>query len=338
MIPSLDPDEKLLNLLENLSMNKFSDIVLINDGSDATYDSFFEIAVQKYGCKYLKNHVNMGKGRALKNAFNYALEQFPHLEMVITVDADGQHLVGDIRSVCQEALLCPEQMILGCRNFTDKTRIPLRSRLGNVATSKVLALLCGITLSDTQTGLRAIPKHALQEFLTVEGERFEYETNMLLKAKEIGLILHEIPIETVYIEENRTSHFNPLRDSFKIYTLLLRFSMSSLFSFLVDISLFQLFLNMQVENIMIASYSARVISVVVNYLLNKNKVFRVKEKSKFILFKYLLLCVIQITISAVLVKGFYHLLPFNITVLKVIIDTLLFFASFYIQRKWVFRR
>ena len=349
VIPSLSPDDKLLSLLVDLRASGFSHIVVINDGSTAEYDDYFAKARDEYGCTVLIHAVNQGKGRALKTAFNYLLSECPRCEAAVTVDADGQHRIHDIRRVAEATLQHPDRLIMGCRDFSSKnTNIPPRSRFGNVTTSRVLRGLCGIQLTDTQTGLRGFSPSAMRLFLRTKGERFEYEMNMILDAKENGMDLHEVPIDTVYIEENKTSHFNPLKDSLRIYAVFAKFIAASLSSFAVDIALYTLFLWLITNAsqslsttevaIVLATYSARLLSALFNFFVNKNHTFKSNAKVGGSLLRYAVLCVAQATASAFATSGLFLLLRWNTTLLKLIVDTVLFLLSFRIQQGWVFRK
>ena len=144
LIPSLNPDEKLLSLLADLREAAFEHIVVINDGSSADYDSYFEAARTQYGCTVLTHAVNQGKGRALKTAFHHVLTELPQC-CSVTVDADGQHRIADIRAVAQETMEHPEALIFGCRDFSPKTSgVPVRSRFGNVLTSHLYIFFCEV--------------------------------------------------------------------------------------------------------------------------------------------------------------------------------------------------
>ena len=90
VIPSYEPDEKLLSLLKRLRENGFTNIVVVDDGSGEAYARFFDEAKETYQCKVLHHAVNQGKGRALKTAFNFCLQEFPSLVGVVTADSDGQ--------------------------------------------------------------------------------------------------------------------------------------------------------------------------------------------------------------------------------------------------------
>ena len=220
VLPSLDPDEKLHAVIDGLLEYGFTDIILVNDGSKPENLHYFEeeVAAHPDIIHLLHHEVNKGKGAALKNAFRYFLENRPDGFGVVTVDGDNQHHPEDTRHCC-ERMLETGHLILGCRDFT-LDHVPARSRFGNQTTSAIFKIFVGMTLSDTQTGLRAIPRADLETLTTIKGDRFEYETNMLLAMKSNGIAYEEVKIRTVYIEENKSSHFHPIRDSWRIYKLI----------------------------------------------------------------------------------------------------------------------
>ncbi len=347
IIPSLNPDEKLLTLLADLREAGFERLLVVNDGSSAEYDDYFRQARDNYGCTVLRHAVNQGKGRALKTAFNHLLNESEPCHGAVTVDSDGQHRIADTIAVAKEVVAHQNALVMGCRDFSDNNaNIPARSRFGNRTTSRILRLLCGITLSDTQTGLRGFSLEAMRRFLSTKGERFEYEMNMILDAHDCGMLLLEVPIETVYIEENKSSHFNPLLDSIRIYSIFLKFIFTSLSSFLVDILAFTALvalLNLLIPDvktetmIVIATYIARVLSGLFNFTVNKQAVFKSSGHTGKCLLKYCVLSVALASLSAFATSGLFALLNWNATLLKLIVDCLLFLLSFRIQRGWVFR-
>ncbi len=218
LLPSLNPDEKFNRVLDGLREAGFRHILIVDDGSDAAHQAPFTRARSFPECTVIPHLENKGKGRALKDGFAAALARFPKAEGVITIDGDGQHLVGDIIA-CGNRMLAEEtNVVLGCRNF-DLPGVPARSVAGNKTTSRMFRLY-GIRLSDTQTGLRAIPRRYLQRFCGIAGERFEYETNMLLKMKQWGIRFSEQPIETVYEDENAGSHYHAVKDSLRIVKIM----------------------------------------------------------------------------------------------------------------------
>lgn len=222
VLPSLDPDEKFRSVVRGLVEDGFENIVIVDDGSDEEHQHFFTEAEQYPQCHVLHHGVNKGKGRGLKTAFAYVLDHLPEVKGVITIDGDGQHLRPDITACGEKMLELGDKVVLGCRNF-DLPGVPPRSVAGNKTTSRFFRVLFGIKLSDTQTGLRAIPAQYLREFCAIDGERFEYETNMLLQMKRRGIEFVEQPIETVYDPEDYSSHYNAVKDSLRISKVMLRF-------------------------------------------------------------------------------------------------------------------
>ena len=221
IIPAYEPDDRMISLLEDLTKAGQKKIIIVDDGSGVKYSSLFAKAKELIAPEgtVISYSENKGKGGALKTAFSFVLENMPDVTGVVTADSDGQHTVDCIRSVEQKLLESPGSMILGVRNF-DKEGIPWKSEFGNKLTKKVLKYVSGISVSDTQTGLRGIPQSFLPECLAIRENRFEYEMEMLLRTS--GKInITETPILTVYdSKENHQTHFDPFRDSFKVYKVL----------------------------------------------------------------------------------------------------------------------
>lgn len=178
--------------------------------------------------------------------------------------------------------------------------------------------------------------------MNIPGERFEFEMNMLMEAKENNIDITEERIETVYIQENKSSHFNPLKDSLKIYVIFLKYIFSSIISFIVDIVIYKIIFNGIINYIadyaiIISTVVARIISSLVNYSVNKNTVFKSSGNKSII--KYYILCFIQMIISAVSVTVIYNLLNQRYEVLiKLIVDSIIFLINFKVQKEWVFRK
>ncbi len=344
IIPSLNPDEKLTRTLAGMLEAGFSHVVLVDDGSDDAHKAPFEEARLHPECVILEHGVNRGKGAALKTSFAYIAEHYPNAVGVVTVDGDAQHLPEDARKVALRMKEVPGTMVIGCRNFA-KAGVPMHNRLGNWITSFAFKLLCGIRLSDTQTGLRGIPASCLKPFLDVDGDRFEYETNMLLKMKELQIPFVEQEIQTVYIEGNTSSHFNPVRDSIRIYLPILKFGGSSIIATIVDLTLFKIMTHVfanfpNAQQIFFATAIARVVSSLLNFTLTRRAVFKSKAPAQQSLVRYYSVAVVQMLASYLLVLFFNFLLGrFGIgkTVIKAFVDFFLFFLTFQIQREWVFK-
>ena len=275
VIPSYNPDEKLAQTVLGLKNAGFRDIIVIDDGSSAETKKNFPEPGD--GVTVLRHEVNRGKGAGLKTAFRYILENRPDAAGCVTADGDGQHRTEDIAACAKAMLSEKDRVILGARDFS-LPHVPERSKKGNRITSRVFRLLFGMKITDTQTGLRAIPRKYLAPFIRVSGDRYEYETNMLLSMKRDSIPFSEVKIDTVYIDDNQTSHFRPVRDSIRIYGLILSFVLSSVISFLIDTGLFTLFniflFSWYEYSYAISLVCARVISSSANYLLNRRVVFQ----------------------------------------------------------------
>jgi len=350
VLPSLDPDEKLNAVIDGLLEYGFTDIVLVNDGSKPENLHYFTDAAQAHPEIHVLTHPeNRGKGAALKTAFTWVLENRPDGLGVVTVDGDNQHHPEDTRACCQH-MLESGRITLGCRDFT-LPHVPPRSRFGNKTTSGVFKLFCGITLSDTQTGLRAFPQETLALMNTVSGDRFEYETNMLLAMKTNGLPFDEVKIRTVYIEENKSSHFHWLKDSWRIYKLILRhffrYTLSSILCAGVDAGMFALFDHLlatsgAMVHDTVPYVLARVISSLLNFFVNQRLVFQSTEKTGRALLRYYALAVPQLLVQMVLTNGVFWLLHVGEkanglrTLWYIIVMTVLYFISYAIQQRWVF--
>jgi len=343
IIPAYKPDEKLIVTLTELVSLGFDDIIVVNDGSGEKFAPVFDKVKNIPECTLLLHEVNRGKGAALKTAFAFFSESRPDGVGVVTADADGQHMPKDIMAIA-EKMAESKKIIIGARDFSDPN-VPARSKFGNRTTSAVFRLFFGMKISDTQTGLRAFPRETLDIISTADGDRFEYETNMLMLINRKGLEFEEIRISTVYIEENKSSHFRVIRDSIRIYSLIIKYIFSSCAAALTDAGVFWLvkqfgiFVFLPIPLTFTASLTARIISSIINYLINAKVVFGGTTSGKTLL-KYYSLAAVQITVSAVCVylceRIFGVTLPILSTLLKIIVDTVLFFISFRVQHKWVF--
>ena len=351
VLPSLDPDEKLIAVVDGLLEYGFSDIILVNDGSRQENLHYFTDLAEKHPQIHLLHHeVNKGKGAALKNAFRWFLENRPEGYGVVTVDGDNQHHPADTRACC-EHMLKTGHAVLGCRDF-NQADVPARSSFGNKTTSAIFKIFVGMTISDTQTGLRALPRDIVQQLVDVYGDRFEYETNMLLAFKTKGIDFDEVKIRTVYIEENKSSHFRVIHDSWRIYKLILahffRYTLSSLISAVVDTGAYAL-LSSLLQGLLkgfaltaAAGVTARVISSLLNFFMNQKLVFRTNADTKKAMLRYYTLALPQMGAQVLLTQGVYALFgipdsaSFLRTAIYAVVMTLLYFLSYVIQQRWVF--
>lgn len=343
LIPSLDPDEMLGKYVECLKQAGFTKIIIVNDGSRKENMKYFP---QK-GVIRLDHALNQGKGRALKTGFEYILDTFQEQEIagVVTADADGQHSVQDTVKVAK-TLYASKAVVLGTRDFNEE-QVPFKSRNGNKITSFVFQLLYGKRIQDTQTGLRGIPYNYLNRCLELRGERFEYEIRMLIDMVRDKLSIIEEPIQTIYFESNRATHFSAVKDSVKIYKVILgefiKFSISGLASSVIDIGIFDFVTKWLLASSAVSyatfygTISARVVSSLVNFFMNQ-RIFENQRNIKACMIRYYLLCGGQMLASWGLVMFVYHVIQGNTTLIKICVDVGLFFISYRIQQSWVFGR
>jgi glycosyltransferase involved in cell wall biosynthesis len=333
LIPAYQPSAGLVDFVRDLSGRGMPNVILVDDGSGPEFRALFDQAALVPGVQVLRHAVNLGKGAALKTGINHALCVFPGLIGIVTADADGQHHPEDIDRVAAGLREHPEALVLGSRTFD--AGVPLRSRFGNVLTRRLMQTLIGTKLQDTQTGLRGIPAALAARLLRIEARGYEFELEMLIAARQSGVTLVEIPIRTIYEPGNRSSHFNPLTDSMKIYFVLLRFSSVSLMAALIDNLVFYLVWR-RTGHILGAQVVARLISVVFNYSMVRARVFASKEGHQVLLPKYLLLVVASGTASYLGIQFFTTHRGVSAMPAKLFVETLLFFVNFAVQRLFIF--
>jgi len=339
IIPAYQPDNKLNQLVNELLALHFQQIVVIDDGSSVEHQPLFS-ALAARGCHVLHHAVNAGKGAAIKTGIRYASEQLSGFTGYVTCDADGQHPAPDILNVSIALDANPAALILGTRDFSQKN-VPAKSRLGNRFSSFYFKATTGMTCLDTQTGLRGIPAAMTGLALAIPGNRYDYEMSFLLRVAKDGNKIMAVPITTVYLDDNISSHFRPFVDSVKIYIEPIKFALSSLLCAGVDLGLFTLLSTVLSDHIFkvvfIATVAARVVSGILNFLLNRMWSFRNKSPIQRQFLRYFALYLVQLGLSIAFVS-LLAFLPIHLTVIKLFVDGLLFVGSFFIQKHWVFRK
>ena len=327
LIPSYEPDENLTKLIKNLNKNKITSIV-VDDGSGKDYKEIFD----NLDTKVISYEINQGKGHALKEGYKYIKDNYKEY-VVVTMDSDGQHRIEDALNLYNYILKNDDTLVLGKRPRGEKT--PLRSKVGNAITRFVFHLVSGQDVYDTQTGLRAFSNKLIDYMLEVKGERFEYEMNVLLYAKNNKIPIKELEIETIYIDNNSKSHFNAFKDSFKVYKEIIKFSLSGIISFLIDYILFIVF-KVVLNNITIANIIARAISSTINYIINKNIVFKSNKNIAKSLLEYYGLVIFILLINTLLLNLLSIII--NPILAKLIVEIVLFIISWLVQKKLIFKR
>lgn len=333
LIPAYKPDMRLVSLVDELLAAELP-VLVVDDGSQPEQKPVFD-ALAERGIEVLRHAVNQGKGRAMKTGFNYLLLNHPELKGVVTADCDGQHTTRDILSVVNALREHPNDMIIGARKFTGK--VPMKSLLGNKITCGIFWFATGIRITDTQTGLRGFPMNTLERMMRLPGERYELEMNMLLALKDLNIHHTEVPIETIYIDNNSGSHFNPLRDGLRIFKQIITYMCSSLASWAVDYGVYILLLLLPLGLAEATCHViARICSSLLNFKINQKAVFHVKSgKREFIM--YIAMVVIALGIGTPLLALLTNI-GWNALIAKICVDLLLFFFNYLVQREVIFHR
>ena len=334
IVPAYHPTQDMIPMLERFLADPEFVPVVVNDGSGSAYDGIFAQVPQ--GCILLNHEVNKGKGAALKTAMRYVLEHLPQCDMAVTADADGQHRYEDIRMVVESARNHPGTLVLGSRAFDGS--VPFKSRFGNAVTRQVFAIASGVKIRDTQTGLRAFDRACMEKFQSIPGDRYEYEINMLLYAAREGIDMREETIETIYIDDNSASSFHPFRDSFKIYACILKFAASSMLAFVIDAVLVLVMMAATGGRVRLSQIVARVVSSVVNFIVNKRVVYQSKQNWLPELLKYAALAIVNLAINLLVVKPLSDLMAGRFFLAYLIVQIIMYALNFVLQGKLVYNR
>jgi glycosyltransferase involved in cell wall biosynthesis len=334
LIPSYQPTVLFCELLEEIRQSDPAPIVVVDDGSGPACRELFERASRVPGTTVLTNAVNLGKGAALKHGMNHILVNHPDCVGVVTADADGQHAVTDILKVANALQAGPAEVTFGCRDF--KRDVPFRSKIGNVVSRYVYRFVVGLNLSDTQTGLRGIPRRLMELSLGIRSNRYEFETEQIIAAKTAGFKFTEVPIQTVYIDDNSGSHFNPILDSFRIYFVLLRYALSSVATALSDFIVFYI-LTANGIALLSANMSARAVALWLQFVLLKKYVF--KSKAGLPIFAaYVAYVFFSGYLSAAMQAQFAGHFIDSALLAKVVVESVIWIFNFMFLRDIIFRK
>ena len=353
VVPAYNPDTRLAELVRRL-LPEFGAVIVVDDGSTAGKDAIE--AAARDSAIVLRHPANRGKGAALKTAFRHILENMPGVEGVVTADADGQHLPEDIeKTAAALAGSGGARLVLGVRAFSGD--VPLRSRIGNDTMRLVFRLMTGIAVTDTQTGLRGIPRSLLPRLLELDGDRYEYEIQMLADARFHAAPPLQVPIETVYVENNATSHFRPLADSAKVFGALfhacgvdqfVHFAGSGFGAFLLDNAIFAATMAIlprlapgipEQAHIPAAFCAARFASANANYQYNRRRVFKSGGGCRQFAQYWLLVAVVALLscCGTMALEAVARLGGALVTFLKIGVDCFLFLLSYNVQRGIIFK-
>jgi glycosyltransferase involved in cell wall biosynthesis len=333
LIPAYEPDRRLVDLIRAIRTTEPGQpILVVDDGSGPSFAEVFAAAAAS-GAEVIGHPTNRGKGYALKAGFAHIAEHHPDHD-VVCADCDGQHTLEDILRVADVLADDDPAVVLGSRQFVGD--VPARSRFGNGVTRVVFDLVTGHRLQDTQTGLRGYPSWMLGWLQRVGGDRFEYELDVLLAAQREGFGFHEVPIETVYLDGNASSHFRTVRDSIRVYVPVLKFSLSSLAAFFIDATLFFALMAMT-GNLAVSVIAARVVSATVNFSVNRTIVFSGHRRPRDAAIGYASLVVALMGANYLLLRLLTQTASVPLVPAKLLTELTLFVVSYQVQRRVVFR-
>ena len=335
VIPAYQPEPVLVELVKALAHHEYLAIVVVDDGSGPAYRRVFDAVAAIPGVSVVRHAINLGKGAALKTGMNFALCSYPDAHGVVTADCDGQHLPEDVLAVARTFECMPDTLVLGTRRFEGP--VPFRSRLGNSVTRFLFRVLVGTPISDTQTGLRAVPARFIPQLLKLPSSGYEFELDMLIAAKHANIPFRQVFIGTRYEPGNPSSHFHPLWDSMRIYWVLFRFTLSSLVTTVFDNLLFLASLA-HGSTILRAQITGRCGAMLLNYFLVKHYVFLSKQTHLITFPKYLGVVFFSGLISYVLLSFLRSEFGLPTVTAKLAAESALFIMSFLLQRDFVFSR
>ncbi|MEZ5355486.1 MAG: bifunctional glycosyltransferase family 2/GtrA family protein [Bryobacteraceae bacterium] len=338
LIPAYRPPAgfaQLMDAMLDAAGDRFAGVFVVDDGSGPDFAPVFEALERDPRVTVVRHAVNLGKGAALKTGFNACLVAFPDAIGVVTADADGQHSPADTMRVAEALAANPTELVVGARAFEGK--VPWRNLLGNRITQAVFRVLAGVSLSDTQTGLRGWPRKLCQMSMRIGVNGYDFELEALMRGRREGLIRQpvQIPIRTIYTDGNRSSHFNPLLDSMRIYYVFLRYCASSMAAASVDYVLFlwTLAVTGSIAHGMIVARSG---SIVVSFLLARKAVFQSHANWAGSLVRFVGLVAVMGVVSYNLIQAMHTYAGVPVTLAKMIAEGSLYLGNFAIQREFIF--
>mgnify|MGYP003291185822 CR=1 FL=1 len=245
-------------------------MVVVDDGSGPAYGEIFEKTSQY--AHILTHKQNRGKGSALKTGMAYIREKLSQSEHFITCDADGQHRVEDVVRVSQQ-LQAGHKFVLTIRKH--RKDIPLRSRVGNFMSRVVYALLTKRYLSDNQSGLRGFACSQIDWLIQVEKDNYDYEMNVLYYAAKKAIPVSTLLIEAIYINNNQSSHFQPVKDTVRIYRSLFSLAIGQFIGLLItELWMIAASLLFGYKHLLITVPGAGIVAYAVNMIVSRFFVFR----------------------------------------------------------------
>ncbi len=332
IIPAYNPPIELFEALLAKLDGAFKNVLIVNDGSDEEYNKFFKKLEKKY--HVLKHEYNLGKGKAIKTAYSFAIDNYPDVSAYVVIDCDNQHDVEDMINCCQKAMEHPDSLIIGVRDFS-LANVPFKSKFGNIITRNIFKWLFNYSISDTQTGLRAVSPNLAKKLLEVSGDRYNYELKCLMACCENNIPIIEVPIKTIYIENNKESRFNPVKDSLIIYKEFVNYYFKLFIPYLISLIAFLAIFyllnsNDDLKALILANSLAGIINIIANILMNYKNIYYHNNISNNLV--YVLKKILKYFIAGFFIYISYNLLDMNLLISKVLIDIILTIIIYIIFR------
>ncbi|MCQ2741798.1 MAG: glycosyltransferase family 2 protein [Bacilli bacterium] len=340
IMPIYCPSAAVLPFLSLFQDGDFSLYVVVDDGSGDEYSSIYKEIEKKKDFVVLRHPKNKGKGDALKTAFRYIKENHPEIEGAITADGDGQHTYKDILKIRDSLADHPDSYILGYRDF-EGPNVPKRSKEGNDFSNWYVSYRTTVDCKDTQTGLRGIPACLFDAALKTHGSRYEYELNQLISFVQIAPVV-EVMIETVYLNNNESSHFRPFKDTCRLYNGPILYVLLGVACMLIEEIAFSILFTNNFpgswQQILLSVGAPRLIQGTAMFMFALLMCFPSHARLPRKILRFLLLIVTNIAILFGSIYGLALLgLPmWALILIKIVLDLVLAGGDFYANMMWVF--
>ncbi len=336
VVPAYNPGKIIVDVIE--SARRHADaVVIVDDGCDAGNRVYLERCSRYAGVSLLTHAKNCGKGFALMTGIGRCLDRMQAGDYILTMDSDGQHDPEDI--VKFRALLSERpdvRFVIGER--LDTRAMPVKSRIGNSLASAVFRLQTGVSVQDTQTGMRLFCKPFAQRvYDEVRPGRYEMEMDMLILAAHSLARIDSVEIRTIYIDGNDGTKFQALADSWRILARLVRYTLVSIASFLIDYLLFVLLSSVAGVPYLMANVAARAVSAVSNFTGHKVFSFRSPGRTLPKAGRYLVAVALALSMASVLLYVAVEYLAIVSLIAKPLVDVLVFLVNFALLNRLVFR-
>ncbi len=211
VLPAYNEAENIRDVIRAIKALKL-DVLVVDDGSE---DETYLVAAKEQA--YLIRHPRRtGKGASLKDGIDYAIRN--GYNTIITMDADGQHDASDIPAFLNKVNETGSSVVVGNR-MDNPIGMPVIRILTNKFLSAIISGICKQKIPDTQCGYRLFKKEALDK-LQIEAQKFEVDSEVLIKIAQRGEKIESVPIKSIYADE--VSKIRPIRDSFRFILFLFK--------------------------------------------------------------------------------------------------------------------